>query len=149
MASENTVQRSIWLAVCGLSICARVVLWRVNTGLGWVGKGKPVRNPDGSVTLHGARPVTLGFGAPDGRPVVGASDLCGLTSVTVTPEMVGQKVAVFTAIEAKRTKNGRTTKEQLDFHEFVRGAGGIAGVANTPAVAQSIVTSYCRDRGIR
>lgn len=150
---EGNVQRGIWEALSALgrffkSAAVRVVVWRLNTGIAWVGAGKPIRNKDGSVTLAAARPITLGFGMVDGKPVVGASDLCGLTSIIVTPEMVGTRVAVFTAIEAKRESGGKKSDDQKDFVQFVRDAGGIAGFANTPAVAQSIVTDYCRERGI-
>lgn len=150
---ESKVQRLIWLAVGGLAglfgADVRTVLWRLNTGKAWVGAGKPIRNSDGSVTLPAARPVTLGFGRPNGDPVVGASDLCGVTSLIVTPEMVGTRVAVFTAIETKSTRMGRTSKEQKEFIQFVRDSGGIAGVANTPEAAQAIVKTYCEERGIR
>lgn len=147
---ESNVQRHVWAALSAFvrQAVLRVTLWRVNTGTAWVGSGKPVRNQDGSVTLAGARPITLGFGMVNGKPVVGTSDLCGLTSVVVTPQMVGTTVAVFTAIETKESGGGRTSGDQLHFIDFVRKAGGIAGVAYTPAVAQSIVADYCRERGI-
>lgn len=150
---ETKVQRLIWLAIGGseslLHAGVRPILWRVNSGKAWVGSGRPVRNRDGSVTLPGARPISLGFSMPDGTPVAGASDLCGMTSMVVTQEMVGHRVAIFTAIEAKREKGGRTSKDQRDFGVLVRDAGGIAGVANTPAVAQDILKSYLEDMGIK
>lgn len=150
---ESNVQKLCWQALSALAgvfkrSVVRVTLWRVNTGRAWVGSGKPVRNPDGSVTLYGARPITLGFGLINGDPVTGTSDLCGMTSIIVTPEMVGQRVAVFTAIETKESGGGHKREDQKDYIKFVRDAGGIAGFANTPAVAQSIVTDYCRERGI-
>lgn len=149
---EGSVQRLVWASLSALSsafkTAVRVTLFRVNTGKAWVGAGKPIRNKDGSVTLAAAQPVTLGFGLVTGNPVNGSSDLCGMTSIIVTPEMVGKPVAVFTAIETKRTKGGRTSEDQGDFIAFVRKSGGIAGVANTPAAAQAIVTDYCRERGI-
>ena len=54
----------------------------------------------------------------------GSSDLIGYRSVVVTPEMVGQRVAVFVALEVK--DKGRLTSEQAQFLEVVRRAGGIA-----------------------
>lgn len=71
----------------------------------------------------------------DGRFVhfglcVGSSDLIGFRSVTVTPEMVGKKLAVFTAVEAKSGR-GRATEEQANFIQAVKIAGGLAGVART------------------
>ena len=57
----------------------------------------------------------------------GSSDLIGFRTITVTPEMVGQKIAVFTAIEIK-SKEGRTSKKQQNFIDRVKEAGGIAEI---------------------
>lgn len=63
----------------------------------------------------------------------GSSDLIGLTPVVITPEMVGRRVAIFTAIEVKdKTK---LTAEQQNFINFVLSAGGIAFKANSEAEA--------------
>lgn len=53
----------------------------------------------------------------------GGSDLIGWTSVEITPEMVGQKVAVFTAIEVK-TGKVRVSPAQKNFLQQVQAAGG-------------------------
>jgi hypothetical protein len=147
---ESNVQRAAWLAVGAIGSrfksAVRTVLFRVNTGKGWIGKAE--RRTDGSVIIHGGRPVALGFGLANGDPVVGAADLNGWTSIVVTPEMVGTRAAIFTSIECKRTTGGRTSKDQENWIETVRAAGGIAGVANTPAIAQSIVSDYCEARSI-
>ena len=42
----------------------------------------------------------------------GSADLIGYTSVVITPEMVGQKVAIFTSIEDKSEKD-RISLEQI------------------------------------
>jgi hypothetical protein len=57
----------------------------------------------------------------------GSSDIIGWTPVTVTPDMVGSKVAVFTAVEVK-TARGRTAFNQVNFLERLRKAGGIARI---------------------
>ena len=67
----------------------------------------------------------------------GSSDLIGLRSVTITPDMVGQTVAVFTAIEVK--DRGRLTPEQRAFIAMVQQAGGLAGVARSPEDARAIL----------
>jgi hypothetical protein len=67
----------------------------------------------------------------------GSADLIGLTTVTITPDMVGQTVAVFTAIEVKAPR-GRVTPEQAAFLAMVRQAGGRAGIARTIEDAQRI-----------
>lgn len=69
---------------------------------------------------------------PDGRWLssglcVGSSDLIGWTPVTVTPEMVGTTVALFTALETKVGKRD-TTAQQAKFLARVKESGGIAVV---------------------
>lgn len=61
----------------------------------------------------------------------GSHDLIGWTEQTITEEMVGQKVAVFTSIEIK-TPKGRVSKEQQNWLDQVRKSGGITGVARSP-----------------
>lgn len=60
----------------------------------------------------------------------GSSDLIGLTPITVTPEMVGQKMAVFTAIEVK-AERGKLSLDQQNFLSVIRGLGGIAFCARS------------------
>ena len=78
-----------------------------------------------------------------GRPVQfglakGSADLVGWKTVEVTPDMVGQRVAVFTSIEVK-TPTGRPTQYQRAWLEAVDNAGGIAGVARSVEDAVAIV----------
>jgi hypothetical protein len=78
-----------------------------------------------------------------GRPVQfglarGSADLIGWRTITITPEMVGQRVAIFTSIEVKTT-SGRTTPAQQAWLGAVRGAGGIAGVARSVSDAVRIM----------
>lgn len=82
-----------------------------------------------------------------GRPVQfglarGSADLIGWRTVVVTPDMVGQRLAVFTSIEVK-TPTGRLTPAQHNWQAAVRSAGGIAGVARSVKDACEIVTSTC------
>lgn len=76
------------------------------------------------------RPIRYGLG-------VGSSDLIGWTPVVITPDMVGSTVAVFTACEVK-TPTGRATEAQLNFIAQVLRAGGLAGIARSPADAVAI-----------
>lgn len=83
-----------------------------------------------------------------GRPVQfglarGSADLIGWRTVTITPEMVGQRIAVFTSIEVK-TPTGRLTPAQSAWLGTVRGAGGIAGVARSVGAAFEIVTAHAQ-----
>lgn len=68
----------------------------------------------------------------------GSSDLIGWVSKIITPEMVGQKVAVFVAVEIK-TDTGRATQQQTNFIEQVNAHGGIAGVARSVEEAERMV----------
>jgi hypothetical protein len=133
---ESNVLRQCWLAVAALG----TTLFRVNTGKAWVGNG--VRQPDGNVLVIGGRPVALGFGMPNGDPLVGTSDLVGWTTLEITPAMVGRKIAAFTVIETKESGGGTKREAQVNFVNRVKEAGGIAGFASSPAQAQSIIREY-------
>lgn len=136
---ESNVLRSAWLAVASLG----TTVFRINTGKGWVASGgKPQRLVDGSVLVPNARPIALGYADPKGDPIEGTSDLGGWTTITVTPEMVGHKVAVFTAIETKESGGGVKRKAQINFTSRVIAAGGIAGFANSADAAVKIVKDY-------
>ncbi len=78
-----------------------------------------------------------------GRPVQfglarGSADLIGWRTIVVTPEMVGQRLAVFTSLEVK-TPTGRLTPAQHNWLRAVRSAGGVAGVARSVGDALQIV----------
>lgn len=87
------------------------------------------RNQVGALKDHAGRLVTFGL-------CRGSSDLIGYRTVTITPDMVGQRVAVFTALEVKAPGGThRVTAEQRHFLDVVEAAGGIAGVARSPEQA--------------
>jgi hypothetical protein len=102
VTSETNLMRQIMLAVSKLK---NVRIFRNNTGFDATNK------------------VRYGL-------VVGSSDLIGWKSVTVTPEMVGQQVAVFVALEVK-TPKGRATDEQKNFVNVVNAAGGKAAIVRS------------------
>ena len=60
----------------------------------------------------------------------GSADLIGWRTLVITPEMVGQRIAVFTSLEIK-TPSGRLSPAQTHWLHAVRSAGGIAGVARS------------------
>jgi hypothetical protein len=70
----------------------------------------------------------------------GSADLIGWRTLVITPDMVGQRVAVFTSLEIK-TPTGRLAPAQRHWLHAVEGAGGIAGVARSVADALRIVTA--------
>ena len=117
--------------------------FRVNTGTGWVGNGKPVRITKpmtvtlrpGDVVLRGpVRPLNAGL-------VKGGSDIIGWDQVVITPDMVGKTIAQFLAIECKDGK-GRLSDEQRIFINNVRAAGGKAGVAYCADDARDILKGH-------
>jgi hypothetical protein len=73
-----------------------------------------------------------------GLPGPGGSDLIGMVSKTITPDMVGSKVAVFLAVEVK-SQTGKVKPEQQRFIDFVRSKGGIAGVCRSKEEAENLI----------
>jgi hypothetical protein len=111
-----------------------VRVFRNNVGMGWAGETTRMR--DNTIIIKNPRPLHAGL-------CTGSSDLIGWTEITITPQMVGKKLAVFTAIETK-TNKGRGTKDQINFIEVVRKHGGFAGIARTEIEAEGIINYYTR-----
>ena len=93
-------------------------LWRNNVGV--------LQDRTGAFVTYGLCP--------------GSSDLIGYRSVVITPSQVGQRVAIFCALEGKRDASAKPTKLQQQFLSVVRDAGGIAGVFSSVAEARSLLT---------
>lgn len=73
-----------------------------------------------------------------------SSDLIGFTRVTITQEMVGQAVAIFTAVEVKESGWSRNLKDkrekaQENFINWIRANGGFAGFANSIESLRKII----------
>lgn len=83
------------------------------------------RNNVGAYRDETGRVIRYGVGNP------GGSDLIGWTPITITSDMVGRTVAVFTAVEVK-TPKGKPTEAQVNFLQQVTKSGGIAGIARSP-----------------
>ena len=114
MNAETTLQQQIRLA------------------LGTHPQTRLFRNQVGSLPdPRSGRLVTFGLAR-------GSADLIGWRTITVTPDMVGTQLAVFTSIEVK-TPTGRIRPEQQAWLAIVQGAGGIAGVARSVTDAQHLV----------
>jgi len=90
------------------------------------------RNNCGALKDAEGRLIRYGVANP------GGSDLIGWRSLTVTPDMVGQKLAIFLAIEVKGERT-RVTDYQRNFIGRVKADGGLAGVARTVEDALGII----------
>jgi len=69
----------------------------------------------------------------------GGSDTIGWTKTLITPEMVGQFIAVFTAVEVK-TGSATASDDQERFIAAIVESGGKAGVARSVEDARAITT---------
>jgi len=128
---EGNLMRRIMLALSNLR---NVTVFRNNSGMAWMGEIVRRDEAKGLIVLRNPRPVSFGL-------VNGASDCIGWTTVEVIPDMVGRRLAVFTAVEVK-TPEGRTTPAQARFIANLSAAGGIATIARsvddaTDAVARA------------
>ena len=130
---ENPIQKRILLA-CGKGATR---LFRMNVGMGWIGNSKRFSRTTnitalpGDVLIRGARPFHSG--------IEGMSDLVGWHTIEITPDMVGKKVAVYSAVEVK-VEGGRVRPKQQVFIDNVRKHGGIAGIARSAEEAESLLT---------
>lgn len=104
--NENELQRRIRLA---LGREPDAVLWRNNVGV---------------ASFFAERIQRVEYGL-----CKGSSDLIGLVSLVVTPDMVGRTLGRFTAIEIKKP-GGRSTQEQRLFRDLVLKLGGHAEIVN-------------------
>jgi hypothetical protein len=101
-------------------------LQAIRLALGLLPDLRLFRNNVGMLKDLQGRPVRFGL-----HP--GSSDLIGWRSVVITPDMVGQRVAIFTALEVKAPGGThKVTAEQRQFLDIVEAAGGIGGVARSP-----------------
>lgn len=122
---EQSLQNAIRNALAGLCL-----LFRANVGKAWTGS-RIEKLPGRKVLIHDARPFTTGLPP-------GFSDLFGLVSVEITQDMVGQRVAIFTAMEVK-TPRGRVSEKQGNFLQAVNDNGGRAGVVRSVDEALKLI----------
>lgn len=90
--------------------------FRINSGTGWI--GEIVSHKNGMILLKNPRPLKA---APKGWP-----DLVGWDEIEITADMVGKKIAVFSADEVKMT--GKLSIEQKSFLKILELMGGNANV---------------------
>ena len=68
----------------------------------------------------------------------GSTDLIGFKTIKITPEMIGQDLAVFCSVEVK-TNTGQLSEYQHNWLQAVKKAGGITGVARNVGDALKIL----------
>ena len=122
--SEHAIQNEIRLGISG-----KATMFRNNVAVSWVGDVTELK--DGSVLIRNARRLHAGL-------CEGSSDLIGWRSLIITPEMVGERIAVFAALEVK-SKTGRATAGQKNFCERVIEAGGLAGIVKSLDDAKKVL----------
>mgnify|MGYP000905382407 CR=1 FL=1 len=112
-----------------------VKIFRNNTGTGWVGKSRRIPNST-DVVIEDARPLHAGLCS-------GSSDLIGWTSVIITPEHVGKRIAIFTALEIK-SGSGRASPDQLNFINVVKDSGGLGAIIRSPEEAVRFISDHAK-----
>lgn len=122
--SEAKIQNQIRLA-----LAPHGSYFRANVGTGWRGREYVKMGRD--ILIKECVPLSTGLPP-------GFSDLFGATPVTITPDMVGQTLPVFTAIEVK-SPTGRLRKEQKTFLTHMETIGAYSGVARSPDDAYKII----------
>lgn len=93
------------------------------------------RNRRGMVQLQSGARMPIGLG-PNGT-----GDLIGYLTITITPDMIGRKVAIFSMIESK-TATGKLEDHQRDRILEVRDAGGISGCARSAEDSEQILQTW-------
>lgn len=109
----------------------------------------PYRNNVGACTDDRGRVVRYGLANTSAQlnAVVKSSDIISVVPVTITPDMVGRTVGVFTAIECKRpgwhlTPGDKRGQAQQKFIDMVVSAGGMGGFATGPDDVSAIISGW-------
>lgn len=122
---ETPIQNEIMIALSA----AGFYCLRVNSGQAWGGK---VLAHDGARLLL-EHPTKIMLAPP------GTSDVIGCVTRTITPDMVGQAVAIFATCEVKRPGE-EPKKHQERYLALMRSRGAIAGWADNPEDAVALWT---------
>lgn len=105
------------------------------------------RNNSGAMTDETGRLVRFGLGniSAQHSKQWKSSDLIGITSVVITPDMIGKVIGVFTAVEVKKEDWNPTKKlderetAQLNFINWVKQRGGYSGFARSVDDLKAII----------
>lgn len=112
------------------------------------------RNNNGMAYSPTGQPIFFGLGneGRNGNKVMKSSDFIGVTPVTITPEMVGKTVGVFTSIEVKADGfklkpeyNPKSREHAQDkWNKMVIMNGGIAGFASDQSQTDIIMNEFIK-----
>ena len=107
------------------------------------------RNNNGACQDDTGRQIRFGLGNTSKRinDVMKSSDYIGITSVIVTPAMVGQTVGIFTALEFKKpgwklTAGDKRGNAQAAYGMMVEAAGGIFSFISEPGQYVELLRRY-------
>jgi hypothetical protein len=107
------------------------------------------RNNSGALKNPTGHPVRFGLGNTSKKinEIRKSSDYIGVTELLITPEMVGNTVAVFTALEIKETgwEYSGTPREvaQKNFIDLIIKKGGYASFINSvDSVKQLVLNNF-------
>ena len=103
-------------------------LFRQASGLAW--QGTVLERSQSRLVLGNPRAIRAG--------VPGMADLGGFTGVLITPDLLGDTIAQYVAIECK-SAIGRLTEEQTAFLQVVKNCGGRAGIVRSVEEAGEII----------
>ena len=119
---ETPIMRKIMLE---LGKIPAIRIFRNHVGVGY--HGQVVERVGSTIVLKNARTVTFGLAKR-------SPDLIGWRELTITPDMVGKKLAQFIGCEVK-DEHGKLSIEQSDFIALINSFGGCAFSAKSPAEA--------------
>ena len=106
---------------------------RIRLSIGAIAGVRMFRNQVGNFrSLDSKRIIKVG--------TVGSSDLIGFTSKTITPDMVGQVIAQYVALEIK-TPTGKVSPQQSAFIDMVNKSGGIGAIVRSVDDAKQVFAS--------
>lgn len=104
-------------------------IFRQHSGLFWT--GQVLSHTGNKLVLLNPRAIKVG--------TPGIADLGGATSVIITPDMLGQRVAIDVQIEVKFGR-GRATAEQTAYIATMSTLGARAGIAHSVEEAAEIIS---------
>ena len=105
-----------------------------------------MRNNSGALKDSNGRLIYYGLGNISSKhsKILKSSDLIGIRSVLITPDMVGKTIGVFTALEVKREGWKRKANDpreiaQSAFLNLVKARGGIASFISSIDELESVM----------